>query len=190
MPRTNLSEQAQHHLPSRDLRTVTGGDAHFTNEAHGYLEICIRFYSGLCACRLYPEVRNLDIVKQYVAEHNLNTRKKTPTQQFTRLAGQSALVAQRPLLSRAAPTPMTTKPAPPLTATAPPPSSPPLPASAASPQAHASGTFRRHPVLVALHILWREERKENGLCRDRTVPVAPSWVHLLHSSIPVSSSLH
>ena len=57
------------------------------NEAHGHCEYCIRFYSSFRAWQLYPDAQKLDVIKQYVATHNINTRKHTPTSQLSRLAG-------------------------------------------------------------------------------------------------------
>ena len=89
MSRTTLAEQAQRQLPSSEYLIVTGVDGHRMNELHGQLEFCVRYYSGNRAWRLYPDVQNLDVVKQYVAEHKLNTRKQTPSQQYARLVRPS-----------------------------------------------------------------------------------------------------
>jgi hypothetical protein len=105
MSRTSLQAQAQRQLPSRDLLIVTGVDGHRMNEKLGFYEFCICFYSGFRAWRLYPEVQNLDAVKKYVQEHKLNTRRKTPSQQYATLVSSSAAVpitvqTSRPLPSR------------------------------------------------------------------------------------------
>ena len=49
-----------------------------------------RFYSGYHACQLYSLVANLDIGKEYVKRHKIDTRKQAPVQQCERLTGQSA----------------------------------------------------------------------------------------------------
>ena len=104
MSRTSLQAQAQRQLPSRDLLIVTGVDGHRMNEKLGFLEFCICFYSGFRAWRLYPEVQNLDAVKQYVKEHRLNTRRKTPSQQYSTLVSHAAaplsVQVSRPLPAR------------------------------------------------------------------------------------------
>ena len=106
MSRTTIEEQAQRQLPSRDMLIVSGVDGHRMNDCLGLLEFCIRFYSGVRQWKLYPEVRNLDVVKQYVAEHKLNTRQKTPVQQFGSSSSSRKPVAKapRPLPKRQAPT--------------------------------------------------------------------------------------
>jgi hypothetical protein len=91
MSRTTVEEQAERQLPSRDFGIIVGVDSHRMNDAHGLYEFCIRFYSGYRAWQLFPYVQHLDVVKQYISEHHLNTRKQTPAQQFTRLTGQSPL---------------------------------------------------------------------------------------------------
>ena len=103
MSRTSLVEQQQRQLPSRDLLIVTGVDGHEMNIAHGLYQFYVRFYSGYHAWKLYPEVQHLDVVKDYVALHRLNTRKQTPVQQFARITGQSALPSTRPAPAARAP---------------------------------------------------------------------------------------
>jgi hypothetical protein len=90
MSRTSVLEQAARQLPSRDFGIVVAVDGHRMNEAHGLLEFCIRFYSGYRAWQLFTSVAKLDVVKQYVAEHKLDTRRRTPAQQLRRLTGQAA----------------------------------------------------------------------------------------------------
>jgi len=90
MSRTSIAEQAARQLPSRDMGIVVAVDGHRMNESQGLYEFCIRFYSGYRAWQLYPYVAKLDVVKQYVSAHNLNTRKQTPAQQLHRLTGQLA----------------------------------------------------------------------------------------------------
>jgi len=87
MSRTTLAEQAQRQLPSSEYLIVIGVD-----EIHGKLELCVRYYSGNRAWLLFPDVQRLDLVKQYVAEHKLNTRKQTPSQQYARLVRSSVSV--------------------------------------------------------------------------------------------------
>jgi hypothetical protein len=101
MTRTTLEEQAQRQLPSRDFGIVVGVDTHRMNDAHGLYEFLVRFYSGYRAWQLFPHCQNLDVVKAYVAEHKLNTRKQTPQSQFTRLTGKSPVpAADRPTPNR------------------------------------------------------------------------------------------
>ena len=90
MSRTSPAEQAQRQLPSADFGIVTSVVAHRNNDIHGLLEFCIRFYSGYHAWQLYPDCKHLDVVKQYVALHKLNTRQQTPNLQYSRLTGQTA----------------------------------------------------------------------------------------------------
>ena len=92
MSRTTLAEQAQRQLPSSEYLIVIGVDGHRMNEIHGKLELCVRYYSGNRAWLLFPDVQRLDLVKQYVAEHKLNTRKQTPSQQYARLVRSSVSV--------------------------------------------------------------------------------------------------
>jgi len=102
MSRTSLPEQAARQLPSRDFGIIVGVDGHRMSDTHGQFEFCIRFYSGYRAWQLFPYVQNLDVVKQYVILHKLNTRKQTPVQQFGRLTGQKAVHAtvERPMPQR------------------------------------------------------------------------------------------
>lgn len=93
MSRTSIQEQAARQLPSRDFGIVVAVDAHRMNEVHGLPEFCIRFYSGYRAWQLYTSVSKLDVVKQYVADHHLDTRRRTPAQQFARLTGQTPAAA-------------------------------------------------------------------------------------------------
>jgi len=104
MSRTSLIEQQQRQLPSSDLLIVTGVEDHRMNDAQGLYEFYIRFYSGYHAWKLYPEVQNIDLVKDYVSRHRLNARKQTPALQFTRITGQHAPPSApraRPASSRA-----------------------------------------------------------------------------------------
>ena len=153
MSRTTLTEQAARQLPSRDFGIVVGVDGHRMNEAQGLYELCIRFYSGHRAWQLYPYVEKLDVVRQYVLEHTLNTRKQTPSQQYTRLTGKRASttppISVRPTPRRtttpaarnSAATPVPTTPAARNSASTPVPS-----ALAASPAAHSPAT---HTVSLA-----------------------------------------
>lgn len=103
MSRTSLAEQAQRQLPSREFGIVVAVDGHRMNEAAGLYELCIRFYSGYRAWQLYPHVHNLDVVKAYVAQHRLDTRKRTPAQQLLRLTGRRVPGAPRPAPLRRTP---------------------------------------------------------------------------------------
>ena len=105
MSQTTLAEQAQRQLPSSDMGIVVAVDGHRLNAQLGVYEFCIRFYSGFRAWRLYSDVQNLDVVKQYIALHKINTRKQTPAQQFTSLTGQRPPTTPRPLPTRSLPTP-------------------------------------------------------------------------------------
>jgi hypothetical protein len=96
MSRTSLAEQAQRQLPSREFGIIVAVDGHRMNEAAGLFEFCIRFYSGYRAWQLYPYVQNMTLVKEYIAEHRLDTRKKTPAQQLVRLTGRRVPGAPRP----------------------------------------------------------------------------------------------
>jgi hypothetical protein len=96
MSRTTVEEQAERQLPSRDFGIIVGVDSHRMNDAHGLYEFCIRFYSGYRAWQLFPYVQNLDVVKSYIAEHRLNTRKQTPAQQLNRLTGLNPAISRPP----------------------------------------------------------------------------------------------
>jgi hypothetical protein len=104
MSRTNLTEQAARQLPSRDFGIVVAVDGHRMNETHGLYEFCIRFYSGYRAWQLFPAVSKLDVVRDYVAAQSLDTRQRTPAQQFARLTGRTIPAGtSRPAPRRAAP---------------------------------------------------------------------------------------
>ena len=91
MSRSSLPEQAGRQLPSRDFGIVVAVDGHQLDETLGELVFAIRFYAGATFWRPFSEVAHLDVVKRYVADHGLETRKLTPAQQYARLTGRRAL---------------------------------------------------------------------------------------------------
>jgi hypothetical protein len=142
MSRTSLTEQADRQLPSRDFGIVVAVDSHRMNDAHGLYEFCIRFYSGYRAWQLYPQVEKLDVVKEYVAKHQLNTRKQTPVQVFGRLTGQYVSGSPRPAPRNRPPAPAV--PAPP---------QPAVPAPRPAPRDRQPAPLPPQPVTLAASTL-------------------------------------